>query len=448
MYAVLDIETTGGKYNQEAITEVAIYRFDGVKVIDKFISLINPERPIQEFVSKLTGIDNKMLKNAPKFYEVAKRIVEITENCVLVAHNAEFDYRILRLEFVRLGFDYQKDTICTIELSRQLLPDIQSYSLGKMARSLGIPISNRHRADGDARATLELFKLLLQKDTTKSIVNQFVKSTSLEFFSLKLLRIIEGLPAECGVFYVYNSDGILVYIGWGKNIQKSVNQFFIPENKQKYLDRVVYELCGTSLIAQIKWREEVLRNNPLLNNEKIKEKFSFGIFQKINQKGYAVLYVDNLKKNKKDFLMLFHSIDEAKNVLHEMMEEFELCSKFCGFSQARNSCYNHQIDKCKGACIGKEVPEIYNGRVQKALENFGVGEKILILDKGRSNSEKSVIFVENNQLKGYGFVSLHHQLKNDKILKDRLNFVVFSEFNQYQLYKYLRNNRKVKIISL
>ena len=112
MYAILDIETTGGKYNEEGITEIAIYKFDGNEVMDQFISLINPERDIQPFVVKLTGINNKMLRNAPKFYEVAKRIIEITEDCILVAHNAEFDYRILSLEFERLGFDYQKKTIC------------------------------------------------------------------------------------------------------------------------------------------------------------------------------------------------------------------------------------------------------------------------------------------------------------------------------------------------
>ena len=171
MYAILDIETTGGKYNEEGITEIAIYKFDGNEVVDQFISLINPERDIQPFVVKLTGINNKMLRNAPKFYEVAKRIIEITEDCILVAHNAEFDYRILSLEFERLGFDYQKKTICTVQLSQELIPDQESYSLGKLTKSLGIPISNRHRASGDAFATVKLFKKLLDKDIEKKVVS-------------------------------------------------------------------------------------------------------------------------------------------------------------------------------------------------------------------------------------------------------------------------------------
>ena len=139
MYAILDIETTGGKYNEEGITEIAIYKFDGHEVVDQVISLVNPEKEIQPFVVNLTGINNNMLRTAPKFYEVAKRIVEITEDAVIVAHNAQFDYRILRTEFRRLGFNFERKTLCTVELAKQLLPDSESYSLGKLVRSLGIP---------------------------------------------------------------------------------------------------------------------------------------------------------------------------------------------------------------------------------------------------------------------------------------------------------------------
>ena len=119
MYAILDIETTGGKYNEEGITEIAIYRFDGHKIVDQFSSLVNPERPIQPFVVNLTGINSEMLRNAPKFYEVAKRIIEITDGCTVVAHNAQFDNRILTTEFDRLGYDFDLNTLCTVELSKK-----------------------------------------------------------------------------------------------------------------------------------------------------------------------------------------------------------------------------------------------------------------------------------------------------------------------------------------
>ena len=217
---------------EEAITEIAIYRFDGREVTDRFISLINPERKIDDFVVRLTGISNKMVRQAPKFYEVAKRIVEITEGCILVAHNASFDYRILCLEFRRLGFEYQRNTICTVEMSQRLLPDEPSYSLGKLSRSLGIPLSDRHRANGDAMATVHLFKLLLEKDTQKIALSEFVKQ-NLSTLPIHLLSLLDGLPNQLGIYYLYDKSGKLLFLSKSKNIYKRVPYLLLPSRKQK-----------------------------------------------------------------------------------------------------------------------------------------------------------------------------------------------------------------------
>src|SRR6056297_3276664 len=190
MYSILDIESTGGKYNEEGITEIAIHKFDGHQVVDKFICLVNPEREIQPFVAKLTGINNKMLRSAPKFHEVAKRIVEITEDTVLVAHNAQFDYRILRTEFKRLGYNFERKTLCTVDLSKRLIPEAESHSLGKLVRSLGIPVSDRHRANGDALATLKLFKVLLAKDSGKTIIKGVIRKETHGELSERQLDIV------------------------------------------------------------------------------------------------------------------------------------------------------------------------------------------------------------------------------------------------------------------
>ena len=226
MYAILDIETTGGKYDEEGITEIAIYKYDGKKVVDQFISLVNPEKEIQPFVVNLTGINNAMLRTAPKFYEVAKRIVEITEDCTIVAHNAQFDYRILSTEYRRLGFQFQRKTLCTVELSQKLLPGKESYSLGKLVRSLGIPVSDRHRANGDAQATLRLFKLLIDKDTSKTIIREAVKTDLQQQMAPKLLDIVHQLPTNTGVYYIHREDGEIIYIGKSNNIKRRVNQHF------------------------------------------------------------------------------------------------------------------------------------------------------------------------------------------------------------------------------
>ncbi|NVJ87859.1 MAG: DNA polymerase III subunit epsilon [Flavobacteriaceae bacterium] len=273
MYAILDIETTGGKFNEEGITEIAIYKFDGHTTLDQFISLVNPEKPIQDFVVKLTGINNKMLRNAPKFYEVAKRIVEITKNCILVAHNAAFDYRILRTEFQRLGFDFERNTLCTVELSQQLLPDQKSYSLGKLTKSLGIPMSERHRASGDAIATVKLFQLLLQKDSNKSIIQNSVKFFDKRLDKEKLLNLIESIPAVSGIFYVHDTNGKVIYIGKGHNIKHEINKLFLKVTKraikiQERASSVTFDRTGNELFTRLKYYIELEKLSPKFNFRK------------------------------------------------------------------------------------------------------------------------------------------------------------------------------------
>lgn len=291
MYAILDIETTGGKFNEEGITEIAVYKFDGHQIVDQFISLVNPEKNIQPFVVNLTGISNGMLTNAPKFHEVAKRIVEITTDCVLVAHNANFDNRILSTEFRRLGFDFERKTLCTVELSKKLIPDQNSYKLGRLCRSLGIPMSSRHRADGDAIATVQLFKLLLNKDNGKEIVKHAVKSDSSKKLAPKLLAILDDLPSKTGLFYVHNCTSNILYIGKGKNIKKTVNQLFLRTSKkaktlQENVVSVSYEETGNELIANLKLAEEIRINKPLHNFPNRK------IFAKINFSNNNLLVID------------------------------------------------------------------------------------------------------------------------------------------------------------
>ena len=272
-FAIIDVETTGGKFNEEGITEIAIHKFDGVDVVDSFISLINPEREIQPFVVNLTGINAKMLKSAPKFYEVAKRIIEIMDGCIMVAHNSSFDYRVVRNEFSRLGYEFEVPTLCTVELSKILLPELESYSLGKLCRSVGIPMSDRHRANGDALATIKLFELLLQKDKDKLIVKKTIKEGNQRDLSGKLLKILDTLPLQSGLFYFHRFNGDIIYIGKGKNIQKVVNQVFLRSSNRtrallKEMDSVSFELTGSELVARIKYEEVVSIHKPKHNRNK------------------------------------------------------------------------------------------------------------------------------------------------------------------------------------
>ena len=272
MYAIIDIETTGGKYNEEGITEIAIYRHNGFKVVDQFISLVNPEQEIQPYVQKLTGINSKMLRNAPRFFEIAKRIIEITKDCIIVAHNADFDYRIIRKEFESLGYNFKKDSICTVTLSKHLLPEMESYKLGNLVHSLGIPLTNRHRAQGDAFATVKLFELLLEKDSSKAILKSQIKALNGKQVSSKYLKILEELPNCSGIYYLHNKAGEIIYIGKSNNIQKRVRNHLTGKNRkalkiQKSIHKINFEITGSELIALLKEQNEIKKNRPRINKE-------------------------------------------------------------------------------------------------------------------------------------------------------------------------------------
>ena len=453
MYSILDIETTGGKYNEEGITEIAVYKFDGHKVVDQFISLVNPEIPIQPFVVGLTGINNEMLRNAPKFYEVAKRIVEITEGTILVAHNAKFDYRILRTEFQRLGFEYERESLCTVELSKKLIPGQNSYSLGKLVRALGIPLSDRHRASGDAQATVKLFKMLLAKDSDKEILKNSVRNSPKNQMDTKLIRLLEPLPSITGVYYLHDPQGEIIYIGKSRNIKKRVNQHFTSENRksreiQKEVASVSFEATGNELNALLKENEEIKRNKPKYNKALTKTIFSYALYQSTDAEGYIHLKIGKADGRKKN-VTTFTNLHQAKAMLQSIVEEYNLCQRLTGIHSGNGSCFNYSIKECNGACIGEESAEEYNARIREVLERYSYENKnMLVIDRGRDIDEKSALLVEEGQFKGIGYFNLNYQLNNIDIIKSIITPMKSDRDAQHIIQNYLRKNNRVKIISL
>ncbi len=425
MYAILDIETTGGQYNEEGITEIAIYKFDGHEIVDQFISLVNPEKPIQPFVVKLTGINNEMLKGAPKFYEVAKRIIEITQDCIVVAHNAVFDYRILRTEFRRLGYDFNSKTLCTVALSQQLMPEQPSHSLGKLVRALGIPMADRHRATGDAMATVKLFKMLLDKDLEKTILNDLIKFEVEKGITPKLRDLMEQMPSRTGVYHIYNEKGILVYIGKSRNIKKRMNQHFTgTDQKSKKIQgaafNVSYEETGSELIALLKESEEIKVNKPIFNRAQRKTLFNLALYSEKSENGYLLLKLQKTDARKKE-ITSFSSPQEAKNALFRITSHYNLCQKFTGLYDTKNECFQYKIKECDGACVGKISADEYNARVQEFItKNTFENQNMIVIDKGRNISEKSAILIENGIYKGYAFYDLNYQITNPEVLKNIL----------------------------
>jgi len=392
-----------------------------------------------------------MLRNAPKFYEVAKRIVEITEDCIIVAHNAEFDYRILKTEFRRLGFAFKRKTLCTVELSQQLMPGMQSYSLGKLARALGIAVSDRHRADGDAKATVKLFKLLLSKDSKKEIIKASVKVEQKSKLSPNLRDIIEELPSVTGVYYIHDSNSNIIYIGKSRNIRKRITQHFTNSNSkskkiQTLVSTVTYEETGSELVALLKESEEIKANKPILNRALKQHKFSQGLYSFIDDAGYINLRIRHIQKNKKP-ITTFTNRQSGLSFINRMIEDHQLCPKLCGIQKSESSCFNYTIKDCLGACVEEESAEDYNKRANAIITANSYDNKNMILvDKGRDIDERSVILIEDGVFRGLGFFDLNHQITNPEILHSLITPMQNNRDTQHLIQSYIRQNKRLKIV--
>jgi DNA polymerase-3 subunit epsilon len=402
-------------------------------------------------VVKLTGINNAMLRSAPKFYEVAKRIIEITENCIVVAHNASFDYRILRTEFGRLGYDYIKPTLCTVELSQKLIPGQASYSLGKLVRSLGIPVTDRHRASGDALATVKLFKMILDKDVEKEILISLIKAEIKKGLSPKLLDIVESMPTRTGIYYIHNEKGDLIYIGKSKNIKKRINQHFTGttgkcKKIQHEVFAVTYEETGSDLIALLKESEEIKINKPIYNRAQRKTIFQYALYAEKDENGYLALKVQKADGRKKE-ITSFTSIQEGKNLLHKITAEHHLCQKINGLYETKNGCFQLKIKECNGACLNQEPNEDYNHRVEEFMQEMKFeNNNMVVIDRGRNINERSAVLIEGGIYKGYCFFDLNYQVNNIEILKNLIIPMQNNRDTRTIIQGYLRRHKVIRIV--
>jgi DNA polymerase III subunit epsilon len=414
LFAIVDIETTGGSTKTSKITEIAIFKHNGHEIIDSYETLLNPEMEIPEFIVRLTGISDRMVIDAPKFYEVAKEIVEFTKDCVFVAHNVGFDYSIVRKEFKSLGFDYRLPHLCTVRASRYVIPGHDSYSLGKLSRALGIKITGRHRAGGDAEATAHLFTLLYKTDPNglKTFIQQEINPKILHP-NLDTEQI-EEIPSKTGVYKFYDDANQLIYIGKSKNIRARVEQHLRnsitirAEKMRTEIARIEFELTGSELIALLYESELIKRHKPLYNRALRKTNYSYGIFTYEAENGYQHIYIQLLSKTNDLPLSTFSSRNEANEYLHTIAEKYQLCKKYMDLEKTTASCFGYQVKKCHGACVEAESANEYNLRVYEFEQSLTFdNEEFFIVEPGRSKGEKSIIWIEKGSYRGFGYVPFY-----------------------------------------
>lgn len=405
MYAIIDVETTGVNAKTDRITEIAVIIFDGEEIIKEFSTLINPECKISYRITQITGINNKMVEHAPKFYEIAKELVEITEDCTFVAHNAAFDYRFIRAEFESLGYNYDRKTLDTIKLARKFIPGLRSYSLGKLCDDIGIQVNNRHRAMGDAQATVELFKRM------------FKAHPDLDGVSLKGLHSnlkkekIDALPQDTGVYYFYDDQQELIYVGKSTNIHSRIISHLNNTTTKKALEMknriadVDYEICGSELVALLLESDEIKKNLPIYNRAQRRTLHTWGLYSYENEEGYSCLTLERAANTTDTPLTLYASKAQAQEQLYQLTENYELCQKLNGLYHSTGACFQYGIKRCNGACIGKESTEDYNLRVDQIKDYFSLDhDNMIIVDTGRSKEEKAIVVIENGTYKGFGYI--------------------------------------------
>ena len=444
MYAIIDIETTGLSPIKEKIIEIAIFIHDGEKIIDEYSTLINPEKYISSNITRLTGITNEMVEDAPKFWEVAKDIVMLTEGKSFVAHNASFDYNFIRNEFKSLGYEFKRERLCTVKLSRKILPNHQSYSLGKLCSDLDIQIDGRHRAAGDALATVKLFELLLKSDSTLGNLN-----TS-KFYNIDA-SIIKELPEEPGVYYLHDKNGDVIYVGKSKNIRSRVFSHFSNEKSQKALHMIdevydiSYELTGSELIALLFESNEIKVLKPKYNRRQRRAFNHYGIFTYIDKWGYICFKVEAIKDETP--VVAFNSAKEARDRLYTLSEKFDLCQKLCNLYETSGACFYYQLNQCKGACVQKESPNNYNERVQAMLDKLSYEwQNFYIIDKGRNDNEKSVVKVENGKYVGFGYVDANFIGENPENFSDNIKTYPDNKDVQQIIRTFLKQHTVEKIM--
>ncbi len=457
MFAIIDIETTGGSAQYERITEIAVYIHDGFQIIDSFSSLVNPERPIPPYVAKLTGISNEMVANAPKFYEIAKKVIEITEGKIFIAHNVNFDYNFIRQEFKSLGYEFNRKKLCTVQLSRKLIPGKQSYSLGKICLELGIviPPEQRHRAAGDALATVKLFEFLLSQNTSNELLHELEKNDAFKRLKSEAHKhLIDNLPEDTGVYYLHNSKGEIIYIGKSINIRDRILQHLNNYSSQKGIDiinnlhEVSFELTGSDVIACLLESAEIKKHKPVYNRSQRRSVFNYGAFASYDPKGYINFRIDKTIKNEEPFLT-FTTLTEGKEFLRKAIEKNNLCLKLSGLHDTANDCFHYQLKKCNGACIGQEAPERYNERAKSVLNQYMYRhDSFLLIDSGRNSNEKAVICVANGKYKGFGYFDPEFCNDDLEVIKGSIKKYADNRDVQQIIRTSLNNKKYQKLILL
>jgi DNA polymerase-3 subunit epsilon len=409
-YAIVDIETAGGNPKGGGITEIAVLIHDGERITQEYQTLLNPEMGIPTYITGLTGIDNFMVRHSPTFEAIQDELWDLLADRVFVAHSVNFDFGFIREAFLKVGKELKSPTLCTVRLSRKIFPGLKSYSLGRICENQKIPITARHRAMGDAHATAILFDRMT-KQAPEVIMESLKKNTGHTFLPPNFsLEKFQSIPSSCGIYYMLNSKGKVIYIGKAINIRDRFKNHFsgnyLPNLKQKLKAEVVdlqWKLTGTEFMALLMEMLEIKRLWPAYNAALKMPKTLWGLFHYEDGSGYARFQISKVTKHLQP-VETFFSLEEANTFLKGGVEHYELCSKLSGLR--RVNCSPELPNPCEGACDAEEAPISYNQKVYSFLRQIKASQKEILLElSGREEGEKAYCVFNHGILTRIGFVN-------------------------------------------
>lgn len=427
-YAIVDIETTGGYAARNGITEIAVFISDGENILRQYTTLLNPVYTIPRYVEVLTGITNEMVEFERPFSAIADELYDLLTDKVFVAHNVNFDYSFVKHHLAQSGYDLNCRKLCTVRLGRQILPGLPGYGLGKICKHLGIEIESRHRASGDAFATVTLFHHLLKCDTNGHVASMLKAKSKEQSLPPNIpASVVKKIPAEPGVYYFHDKKGKVIYVGKAKSLSKRVNSHFTNNNstrqKQEFLRQIYnisYQPTATELMAFILESIEIKKLWPEQNRSQKRFEQSYALYAFEDRLGYIRLGIEKKKRHLRP-LYTFNLLSEGHNLLRKLMLQFELCPRLCFLQSENVSCQLVTENKCKGACEQKETALAYNKRVEACMHHLqNELPSFALVDAGLNQQEQSCILVEKGRFYGMGYLATDMALRSIEDLKQYL----------------------------
>lgn len=409
----VDIETNGGSGERGRITEIALIRVEDGEIVEEYSSLVNPGGPLPYWITKLTGITNDDVADAPYFDEIAREVARILDGAIFVAHNVRFDFSFIKRQLEALGYTFRPKLFCTVRMSRALYPEHKGHSLEKIIARHNISTEDRHRAYADAKAILDFTKLAITEKGMEAFLSSVARQMKTKTLPPNIDEAaFERIPQTPGVYIFEDAEGRPLYVGKSVNLRTRVMSHFANDTKvakEMKLSLTSHNISfietETEIEALLLESAKIKELQPIHNRLLRRAVKQSVLVKNQNEAGYTTISIENRDLNEETELESIYGVYtsrmKAKARLESLMKTFQLCPKLLGLENGKGACFRYHLGLCKGACVGKENAELYNRRVEYALERSRIEEWPFKGALSVAISKTKALIIDQWVVKGY-----------------------------------------------